>query len=323
SRAAAPYASGCVPVRPAPASSLPWAAYLSASGGGGAAYNDSNAPGYNHTLGLFALGVERALHARLVFGARVGYHKTAAKLRADSGRVDASGWHALAYAGWQFPQGTRFHAVLRHASYDYDTRRHILSPAVMAPDRAAALGSYYDYTAAGSTSGSSTAAALSLSHDWKFGALRDWKTGPIALLAAESVTVDAFSETGTDNGPQAAMRVGRQIPESLRTRLGWRLGWEASDLLDNSAWFLDLRLAWQREHRDTARPVTGSFTNPEYEIAGPVRVLGNKQPRDTLVAGLGVQYRHSRRLRAALAYDLETGAHDTTHTATLSATLRW
>lgn len=310
-----PDATGITPVHPAPIDSLPWAVYATGIVGGGKADPDSNATGYKYTQGGAGIGIERAFHGRYIFGLQAGYNKSSIRHRNDDeGRIDNEGWRGLVYAGWNGKKGSYLQAHARFTQSDYDTKREVISPSVLAY-----LPSGYTYQAKGSTDARSHAAMIGGGHDWKFGDLKEWKTGPIARLAYEKLKIDAFTEEGS----LAPLSIDRQTPHSLRTQLGWHVSWEAVDLIDNSVWVLDLRLAWEHEYKDTTPFISASFADPTYAAAGTMRVRTHRLPGDTVTAGMGVQWRYNRRFRVDFIFDVEVSAKEANYTSSLGASFRW
>ena len=108
--------------------------------------------------------------------------------------------------------------------------------------------------------------------------------------------------------------MAQQTTTSLRTVLGAELG-----ALVNSFGF-NLRLGWQHEYADTARPITAAFAGAP---SASFTVYGATPTRDAAIVGLAATTSIAAATQLYLRYDGELGGGTDNHALTAGLRMSW
>jgi outer membrane lipase/esterase len=115
------------------------------------------------------------------------------------------------------------------------------------------------------------------------------------------VRVDSFTEAGA-----AALNVGADQADSLRSRLGARLRYEWA-----TSWGLmlpELHASWQHEFLDKERDITASLV--DQTLPGAFATTAAGSGTDFGVVGAGLTANVADRTQASIGYDYKFGGQD-------------
>ena len=159
----------------------------------------SNALGYDVDVYSITAGIEKRLTGtNSSVGLAVGYTDATAKTHQDLGEIDADGYSVAAFTRTRFGEGGLVQALVGYQDSSYESKRY----------------TFEGDTAIGKTDGTQVFAALSVDYLKNIGA---FKIGPTASIEYYDVSVDGFTENGTDIWNLA---VGDQDSNILRTSIG-------------------------------------------------------------------------------------------------------
>lgn len=140
----------------------------------------NNSLGYDIDVYALSAGIEKRLNGtNSSLGLAVGYTDSEVEASQDHGKIEADGYSVSAFTRTRFGDGGLVQALVGYQDLSYDSYRE-------APDKS---------TAKATTDGSQVFAALNVDY------LRDmggFKVGPTASIEYYDVSVDGFTETGTD-----------------------------------------------------------------------------------------------------------------------------
>lgn len=159
----------------------------------------SNALGYDVDVYSLTAGIEKRLtNTNSSVGLAVGYTDATAKTHQDFGEIEADGYSVAAFTRTRFGEGGLVQALVGYQDLSYESKRD----------------TFEGDTATGKTDGTQVFAALSVDYLKNIGA---FKIGPTASIEYYDVSVDGFTENGTDIWNLA---VGDQDSNILRTSIG-------------------------------------------------------------------------------------------------------
>jgi outer membrane autotransporter protein len=139
---------------------------------------------------------------------------------------------------------------------------------------------------------------------------------PFVRLQGSTNTQMAFSETGAG---LIGLNVVQQTTNSLRSTLGADLS-GAIDFGWREKLAMRLRLGWQHEYADAARPVTAAFVGaPSIGFT----VYGAESSRDSAVLGLAADTAVADGFRAYLRYDGDVSATANNHVLSAGIRMSW
>ncbi len=210
-----------------------------------AALGQPSADGASSSL---LVGYERAISDTLFAGATLGYGKTPVDLGNNQGKVDYDEWALSGFVSHKI--GSFYaNALLSYAWLDFDSKRNV------------ALG-VFSTTEKGSSHGSQYGGKLQVGYNFTAGNVVH---GPLAAVSWERVGVDAFSE---QSAAPTAMRYGKQVRESLRSRIGWQLA--ASDVWSGMTVHPYSQLTYDYEHKKDERTYGAGFVGGASELSMPL-----------------------------------------------------
>ncbi len=145
----------------------------------------ANETGFKPLQYGISTGVDYRISNRLVAGVAIGLSKSRAKLYANVGEINTSGYDLIAYASYFYKNNYYFELVANHGAYQYDLERHIdflLS------------GKTISETANAETESSQKAVSASGGYDHNF----DWGStlGLSFRLSHAASKLDAYEESG-------------------------------------------------------------------------------------------------------------------------------
>lgn len=159
----------------------------------------SNALGYDVDVYSITAGIEKRLTGtNSSVGLAVGYTDATAKTHQDLGEIDADGYSVAAFTRTRFGEGGLVQALVGYQDSSYESKRY----------------TFEGDTAIGKTDGTQVFAALSVDYLKNIGA---FKIGPTASIEYYDVSVDGFTENGTDIWN---LKVGDQDSDILRASIG-------------------------------------------------------------------------------------------------------
>jgi outer membrane autotransporter protein len=237
---------------------------------------DSNAKGYDFTIGGVSLGVDYRLTDQLAIGVMGEYAHTWTSLQ-PSGNIDVDSGRGGVYATW-FNRGIYLNGAIYGGHNVYSSSR-------------SSLGG----VASGGTGGGELSTFISGGYDFHLGNLT---LGPIGSLQYTYVNIDSFSEKGS----LAPLQFPSQSADSLRTDFGLRAFylWQIGKIMVEPS----LRAAWEHEFKYSALPITAGFDG----IAGPsATFFGPSEGHDSAIVSAGVSVRWTPTIATYVNYDGQLG----------------
>ncbi len=149
-------------------------------------------------------------------------------------------------------------------------------------------------TATSAPEGNEGVANLDGGYDFHHGA---WTFGPLAGIQYTHLTVDGYTEGGSD----ADLTVNSQDSDSLRSRLGGRVSYEFHHCGLTFKPHLDA--SWQHEFLDQSRGITSQFTG----AVGSFTVQTTSPSRDSALADVGVDIDVTHTITAFADYEVQAG----------------
>jgi uncharacterized protein YhjY with autotransporter beta-barrel domain len=184
------------------------------------------------------------------------------------------GWFANALASYSFN--------------NYTTARHI------------AFGSFNE-TSNGSPTGNEVLGDLDGGYEFHH---KQWTYGPIAGLQYDHYNMDSFAESG---GCSADLAVNNQQADSLRSRLGGRVSYQALDFNKQVIFTPYVEASWQHEWLDGSRCIGSSFR--EFN-AGTFTVSTPATSRDSALLATGLDVDLTRSLTVFGDYAVQVGQNN-------------
>ncbi|MEM9016635.1 MAG: autotransporter outer membrane beta-barrel domain-containing protein, partial [Verrucomicrobiota bacterium] len=229
----------------------------------------------------------------LTTGIAASYVGTEADLVAG-GELEVDGVRAMFYAG--YAEGPAHVSIVAGVGYhEFDS------------ERSALVGS-----ASGETEGVSFDGLVEGGYDFDFGKLT---AGPLISLGYAGAEIHGFRETGS----LAPLLVKRDYEDSLRSRVGFRVGGDGE--MGGFAVSGELRAQWQHEYLDDNRSVGAFFANG---AGGPFTVFGPSLGKDSVILGAGMSAEFSETVSGYLNYEAEFGrANSDRHTIQLGVQIAY
>lgn len=205
------------------------------------------------------VGLEH-IRGNLLGGIAMGYADTGFDLGNRAGNVDYTETIFSAYGGAKF--GAAYVDLLAsYGAFDYDTRRNVSASSNI-----------------GSTNAHQHGFKLGTGYNLVSGNLTH---GPVAALAYEKVTVDAFTETGA-----TALSFGKQTRTSLRHRIGWQGVWNVASA-GGTRFMPYVRITHEREYEDNQGYLNVSQAGSAFVFSAPTS--GKKESWGVLAFGTSVK----------------------------------
>jgi autotransporter-associated beta strand protein len=268
----------------------PFSVWASGLGGFGAVAGDYNASTATYNFGGAAVGVDYRLDPRFLVGLATSY--TAGNLWANN--FPGKGWtdNVSVAAYGSFTQDGFYADLLGgYAWYNDQQQRQIVIPGLQ------------PRTANGSTIANQALGQLETGYRLPVYAPAHAILAPFGRLQASSVTQNAFSENGAQS---LSLNVAQQTTNSLRTLFGVDLSGVLPLSTDHTV-DIGLRLGWEHEFANTARPITAALSGAP--LAG-FTVYGATPQTDAAVVSLRGATEIAAATQIYLRYDgeLATGA---------------
>jgi outer membrane autotransporter protein len=277
-------------------------AWISGLGGLGSVQGNANSSTLTYNMGGTAVGVDYRFDPRYLLGLGVGYtHGTQ-----WTGGFPGQGWSdALSLAAYgSFTQaGFYADAMAGYATFSNQMQRQIQVPNLQ------------PRTASGSTGANQFLTQLETGY--KLGL---WEQAmaitPFGRLQFSTTTQNAFTESGAQS---LSLNVAQQTTNSLRTVLGADFA-GSIPLANQRRLDLALRLGWQHEFANTARPITAAFAGAP---GAAFTVYGAAPKRDAAIVGLSAATTVADATQLYVRYDGMLGSGIDNHALTAGFRLSW
>jgi len=139
---------------------------------------------------------------------------------------------------------------------------------------------------------------------------------PFARMQGYTGTQNGFSETGAQS---LNLTVAGQTTNSLRSVLGAQLG-GAIDLGWREKLAVQVRLGWNHEYADTARPVTATLAGAPLM---PFTTYGVTPTRDGALVGFAANTAVADGASVYLRYEGNVSGQDSAHALTAGVRVSW
>ncbi len=269
--------------------------WITGLGGGGAVLSDGNASGLNYNYGGVLAGANYRIDANFVVGLGLGFISSRLSTDGLATRATANVYTGALYASFN-QSGFHVDAVAGYALHDNRLVRTFDIPGLASRQATGTpvAHQFYGQVEAGYTI---PVDAFSLT--------------PFVRLQGLTSRQSAFSESGADT---LNLNVAARTTNSLRTVLGADITARADRVL------LGMRLGWQHEFADVARPLTAAFAGAP---ASAFTVTGARPPRDHAVLGLWLDAKLGASTTAFIRYDGQLGGGAYNHAASLGLRHTW
>jgi outer membrane autotransporter protein len=269
----------------------------------GSVQGDGNASTLTYNLGGAAAGVDYRIDPRFLAGIGVGYTHGTQWVNSFTG----TGWtDAVSVAAYgSFTQGGFYADAL--AGYAYSSnqlRRQIAIPGLS------------QRTASGSTGANQFLGQAELGYKVPLYAPASATLTPLARLQVMNVNQNALSEWGANS---LSLNVQQQTTNSVRSTLGAELA-NSFELGNGRSLDLALRLGWQHEYANTARPITASFAGAP---AAAFTVYGATPQRDAALVGFSAKAAIADNASIFVRYDGDIGSGTDNHAFMAGLRLNW
>ena len=281
----------------------PWSAWLSAIGGLGSVQGNRNASTFTYNAGGAAAGLDYRFDPRFLVGLSVGYTHGTQWTNGFMGQGWSDTVSVAAYGSFT-QAGFYVDALVGYAWSSNQLQRQIVIPNLQprTANGSAGANQFLGQAEAGYKIGVYAPAQASVT--------------PFARLAVQSVTQNAFSESGANS---LSLNVAQQGTSSLRSTIGAELAGEVP-LGGGSELALALRLGWMHEFDDTSRPISAAFAGAP---GNPFTVYGATPARDSAVIGFQASTAIAEATSIYLRYDGEVGGGTDNHTLNLGLRVSW
>ncbi|HZB57361.1 MAG TPA: autotransporter outer membrane beta-barrel domain-containing protein, partial [Reyranella sp.] len=281
----------------------PWSAWLSAVGGLGSVQGNRNASTFTYNAGGAAAGLDYRFDPRFLIGLSVGYTHGTQWTNGFMGQGWSDTVSVAAYGS--FTQGGFYvDALAGYARSTNQLQRQIVFPNLQ------------PRTASGSASANQFLGQAEAGYRFSIYAPAQASLTPFARVSVQSVTQNAFSESGANS---LSLNVAQQGTNSLRSTIGAELAGELP-LGSASKLALALRLGWLHEFDDTSRPISAAFAGAP---GNPFAVYGATPARDSAVIGFQASTTVADATSIYLRYDGEIGGGTDNHAINLGLRVSW
>ncbi len=253
-----------------------WSAFVNGMGNFGTITGDSNAPGYQYSIGGMTAGLDYRFSKNLAGGLLFGYSQSGTSQ--STGTVNATGGQVGLYGGLKEGQ-LHLEALAEGGVNNYTTQRD-------------ALGG----TATGSTRGQMVSVQLGAGYDWKVDQL---KVGPFASGQYTNVNINAFNESGS----MAPLSFGAQGEGYLTSDLGAAASrnWDLGGIRLSPS----LSVAWEHVYQGNLDSLDASLGG-----GGNFTVSGPQTGTNAAVIGAGLNAGFAKGLNAFVQYQGKVGLAD-------------
>jgi outer membrane autotransporter protein len=273
-------------------------AWISGVGGLGSALGNSNAGTLTYNFGGTAIGADYRLRPDLLVGLGAGYITGTQWTDGSQGRGTTDAFSSSLYAS--YTPGRLYIDGL--AGYGHATNRLT---------RTIAISGLQPRTATGTTGANQFFGQIETGYRVDLPVPATASITPFFRLEGATTTQNGFTESGAQS---LDLTVAQQTVNSLRTTVGVDLAAEIRKV------DVDIRLGWQHENADTARPMTASFAGAPGQA---FTVFGATPQRDSAVLGLGASADIDDATELYARYDGEVGGGTDNHAFTAGLRLTW
>lgn len=280
------------------ATQRPWGAWLSGLGGLGSVTGDgSNTRAVAYSFGGTAVGLDYRFDPGLLVGVSLGHIGATQSVADFTSTATTDAVAGSVYASFT-PGAGYVNGLAGYARASGRTTRNIVIPGL-------ALR-----TAQGQTIADQLLAQLETGYRFE-GPVAASTIAPFVRLQGLVNSQAGFTETGADS---ISLVVAPQVTNSVRSTLGGELLAKAAEVE------LQLRLGWQHEHADTARPMTASFAGA---AGNSFTVYGASPQRDSATVGFALQGKVTEMTELYARYDGAVGSGTDNHTFNVGLHLVW
>jgi outer membrane autotransporter protein len=269
----------------------------------GSVLGDGNASTLTYNFGGGAAGVDYRIDPRFLVGLGTGYTHGTEWVNSFLGQ----GWSdsvAVAAYGSFTQWGLHADALAGYGHFTNQLQRQIAIPGLQ------------PRTAYGVTGANQFLGQVETGYSVAVFAPAQATATPFARLQGSTVTQNAFSESGAQS---LDLNVAQQTTGSLRTTLGTDLAGVLA--LGNARTLnVDLRLGWQHEYANTARPITAALSGAPFAA---FTVYGATPQRDSAVVGFQATTNIAQSAQLYLRYDGEIASGTENHAVNLGVRLSW
>jgi uncharacterized protein YhjY with autotransporter beta-barrel domain len=199
-------------------------------------FSQADQPHFDDNSEAVVVGADYRFSPHFLVGLTAGYSHTDATLDTANSSATVDSYSPGIYASYA-NKGWYANFIGRYSYNSYTEQRNI---------------SFLGQSANGATDGNEGMVNLDGGYDFHSGA---WTFGPVAGLQYTHLTVNSYSESGSD----ASLAVDEDQSDSLRSRLG---GTVKYDFHGCGATFTPhLTASWQHEFMDASRGITSQFSN--------------------------------------------------------------
>lgn len=278
-------------------------AWTSALGGLGSVLGNGNTATLTYNAGGVAAGMDYRLDPRFLAGLGVGYAHGTQWVNGFMGQGWTDSVSVAAYGS--FTQwGLYVDALAGYAYSNNQQQRQIAIPGLQ------------PRTASGSTGANQFLGQVEGGYKLGIYTPAQGTITPFGRLQVSSVTQNAFTESGANS---LNLNVAQQTTNSVRSTLGADLG-GAIGVGGDRTIDLALRLGWQHEFADTARPITASFAGAP---AAVFTVYGATPQSNSAVVGFSARTAIAANASIYLRYNGEVGGGTDNHSLNIGGRYSW
>jgi outer membrane autotransporter protein len=272
--------------------------WISGVAGLGSVAGNSNAGTFTYNFGGTAVGADYRLRPDLLVGLGAGYVSGTQWTDGFNGRGTTDAFSGSLYAS--YTPGPLYIDGLVGYAYAIDRLTRTISISGLQPR-----------TAQASTGANQFMGQIETGYKLAVPVPATASITPFFRLAGSTTRQNGFTESGAQS---LDLTVAPQTTNSLRTTLGADLAAEIRKVA------VDLRLGWQHENADTARPMTASFAGAPGQA---FTVYGATPQRDSAVLGLAARTHVADATELYARYDGEVGGGSDNHAFTAGLKMMW
>jgi fibronectin-binding autotransporter adhesin len=278
-------------------------AWTSALGGLGSVLGNGNTATLTYNAGGVAAGMDYRFDPRFLAGLGVGYAHGTQWVNGFMGQGWTDSVSIAAYGS--FTQwGLYVDALAGYAYSNNQQQRQIAIPGLQ------------PRTAIGSTGANQFLGQAETGYKLGIYAPAQATITPFGRVQVSSVTQNAFTESGASS---LNLNVGQQTTNSVRSTLGADFG-GAIGVGGDRTIDLALRLGWQHEFADTARPITAAFAGAP---GAAFTVYGATPQSNSAVVGFSARTTIAANASIYLRYNGELGGGTDNHSLNLGGRYSW
>ncbi|MFZ5783588.1 MAG: autotransporter domain-containing protein [Pseudomonadota bacterium] len=278
-------------------------AWTSVLGGLGSVLGNGNTATLTYNAGGVAAGMDYRFDPRFLAGLGVGYAHGTQWVNGFMGQGWTDSVSVAAYGS--FTQwGLYVDALAGYAYSNNQQQRQIVIPGLQ------------PRTASGSTGANQFLGQAETGYKLGIYAPAQATITPFGRLQVSSVTQNAFTESGASS---LNLNVAQQTTNSVRSTLGADVG-AAIGVGGDRTIDLALRLGWQHEFADTARPITAAFAGAP---GAAFTVYGATPQSNSAVVGFSARTTIAANTSLYLRYNGEVGGGTDNHSLSIGGRFSW